>query len=385
MRMHPFEISVPQPVLDDLRARLNLTRWPDSIEGAGWDYGTNVEYIKELVAYWCRDFDWRAQELHLNALPHFRAQVGGLGVHFIYQRGQGPAPMPLILTHGWPSTFFEMTKIIPLLTDPEAHGGDAADAFDVVVPSLPGYGFSDRPQQPGMTMRIISDLWAQLMVDVLGYERFAAHGGDIGAGVTSNLGRHHPDRVIGIHLTAVGRPNLGPGTIPLTPAEDAYVNTVKRWTEEEGAYNHQQSTRPHTLAYGLNDSPAGLAAWIIEKFRAWSDCNGNVERRFSKDELLTNLTIYWVTETINSSIRLYYEHSHHYGKSAEATLPIEVPTGVTLTVEPVAKAPMEWAKRTYNVQRWTELPRGGHFAAFEEPELLAEEIRAFFRTFRGRF
>lgn len=383
MVMELFQISVPQSVLDDLRARLERTRWPDSVEGADWEYGTNLEYIKELVTYWIRDFDWRSQERRLNGFAHFREQVEDLKIHFIYERGQGPSPLPLVLTHGWPSTFFEMTRIIPLLVDPAAHGGDAADAFDVVVPSLPGYGFSDRPTQPGMTLRTISDLWTKLMVDVLGYERFAAHGGDIGAGVTSSLGRYHAERLIGIHLTAVGSPYLGPGTPPLTQAEQAYLTKVERWDQEEGAYDHQQATRPQTLAYGLNDSPTGLAAWITEKFRAWSDCDGNVERRFSKDDLLTNLTIYWVTETINSSIRLYYEHRHH-GKPVQPVQRVEVPTGVTLTVEPVGQAPREWAERTYNLQRWTELPRGGHFASFEEPELLAEEIRSFFRPIRRR-
>jgi pimeloyl-ACP methyl ester carboxylesterase len=379
--MKPFQINVPQSTLDDLRMRLKQTRWPDTVEAADWNYGTNLEYLKELVAYWCQDFDWRNQERLLNRFPQFHTQAGGQEIHFIYERGHGSAPMPLVLTHGWPSTFFEMTKIIPLLADPAAHGGDAADAFDVVVPSLPGYGFSDRPKQPGMTLRIISDLWVQLMVGILGYERFAAHGGDIGAGVTSSLGRYHHARMIGIHLTSVGSPYLGPEAPPLTTAEQSYLSLGERWDQEEGAYSHQQSTRPQTLAYGLNDSPAGLASWIIEKFRAWSDCDGNVERRFSKDELLTNLTIYWVTETINSSIRLYYEHQHQ-GKPDQSVQRVDVPTGVTLTVEPASHAPREWAERTYNVQSWTTLPRGGHFAAFEEPKLLAEEIRSFFRPFR---
>lgn len=384
MVKNPFQISVSQSVLDDLRVRLEQTRWPDSVAEAGWNYGTNLEYLKELVAYWSRDFDWRKQEKILNRFSHFRSQIEGQDIHFIHERGKGPSPLPIVLTHGWPSTFYEMTKLIPLLVDPAGHGGDAADAFDIVVPSLPGYGFSARPTQSGMTLQTISHLWTKLMVDVLGYERFGAHGGDIGAGVTSSLGRYHPERLLGIHVTAIAAPYLGSGTAQLTPEEQEYLTKVERWEQEEGAYEHQQSTRPQTLAYGLNDSPVGLAAWIVEKFREWSDCSGNIEQRFSKDELLTNLTIYWVTETINSSMRLYYDHKH-FGKPAQGNRFIEVPTGVTLTVEPVNKAPREWAERTYTkLQRWTELPRGGHFAAFEEPELLAEEIRDFFRPLRGR-
>lgn len=383
MLAKPFQIHVSQSALDDLRTRLEQTRWPDAAEGADWDYGTNSEYLQQIIAYWSRDFDWRDQEKRLNEFPQFCANVEGLTIHFIHERGYGPKPMPLILTHGWPSSFFEMTKIIPLLSDPASYGGDAKDAFDVVVPSLPGYGFSERPVQRKMTLKVISDLWTQLMVDGLGYRQFGAHGGDIGAGVATNLGRWHSENMIGIHIMAVGSPFLGQGTAPLTQAEQTYVSKVKLWEKEEGAYEHQQSTRPQTLAYGLNDSPAGLAAWIIEKFRAWSDCGGCVERRFSKDELLTNLTIYWVTETINSSIRLYYDHRHDE-KYTQLLRRIEVPTGVTLTAEPVNRAPREWAERTYNVQRWTELPKGGHFAAFEEPELLAEEIRAFFRPLRNR-
>lgn len=379
-----FHVSLSQSVIDDLKARLENVRWPDTVDTSDWNYGTNLTYLKDLVSYWHRDFDWRRQESKLNQFNHFQAPIAGQNIHFIHEHGKGPKPIPIVLTHGWPSTFYEMSKIIPLLVDPAGHGGDAEDAFDVVVPSLPGYGFSERPKQPGITLRFISNIWTELMVDVLGYERFAAHGGDIGAGVTSNLGRYHPDRLIGIHIMAVGNPYLGPGAAPLTPEEQEYVTKVERWEQEEGAYDHQQSTRPQTLAYGLNDSPVGLAGWIVEKMREWSDCSGNIERRFSKDELLTNLMIYWGTETINSSMRLYYDHKH-FGKHDPADHQIKVPTGVTLTVEPVNKAPREWAERTYtNIQQWTELPQGGHFAAFEEPELLAEEIRAFFRPLREK-
>lgn len=385
MEIRPFTIDVPHAILDDLRARLAHTRWPDEVSGTGWEYGTNRAYMAELLDYWRMSFDWRRHERAINAFAHFRATVDGIGIHFIHERGRGPAPLPLIITHGWPGSFIEMLKIIPLLADPEAHGGDPADAFDVVAPSLPGYGFSDRlPQRDTRPSQAIAALWARLMSDGLGYRRFGAHGGDIGSGVTTRLGLRFPDQLVGIHVTAVTPPYLGSEAPALSPAEQAYRAVVDRWDEEEGAYSHIQGTKPQTLAYGLNDSPAGLAAWIVEKFRAWSDCGGEVERRFSKDELLANVTLYWVTQTINSSIRLYYDSRHHPAPLAPGER-VTVPTGVALTTEAVARAPREWAERTYNVRRWTELPRGGHFTALEEPELLAQDIRAFFRPLRQTY
>ena len=381
MDVKPFRIDVPQAVLDDLRDRLGRTRWPDEILAAGWDYGTNLAYLRDLSAYWQTRFDWRAQEQALNKFAHFRVNLDDLDIHFIHERGRGPKPMPLIVTHGWPSTFLEMYKIIPLLTDPAGHGGDAADAFDVIVPSLPGYGFSQAPRSRGWTSVDTANLWMELMTEVLRYDRFAAHGGDVGAGVTSGLGLLHPDRVIGIHVTAVVPPYLAPGSPPLTDAERAFVDVQEQWEREEGGYGHIQGTRPQTLAYGLNDSPVGLAAWIVEKYRAWSECGGDVERCFTKDELLTNVTLYWVTQTINSSIRHYYE-SRHNPHPFMKPVHIAVPCGICLTTEEVDLAPREWAERTYNVRRYTRLPRGGHFAALEAPDLLVEDIRAFFREFR---
>jgi pimeloyl-ACP methyl ester carboxylesterase len=381
MRIEPFFVNVPQSTLDDLRDRLARTRWPDEIEGAAWDYGANLAYLKELAEYWAARFDWRAQEKLLNSLPHFRANIDGLNVHFIHVRGKGPKPLPLIVTHGWPSTFFEMYKIIPMLTDPSRFGGDPRDAFDVVAPSLPGYGFSDAPRNRGWTSVKTADLWAKLMTEVLGYDRFAAHGGDVGAGVTSRLGLLHPDRVMGIHVTAVVPPYLGPRSAPLTHDEQAYVAVQEQWEREEDGYGHIQGTRPQTLAYGLNDSPAGLAAWIVEKYRAWSECGGDVERCFTKDELLTNVTLYWVTQTINSSMRHYYESRHNPQPFTEGVR-VTVPCGVCLTTEAVDRAPREWVERTYDVRRYTLMPRGGHFAALEAADLLAADIRAFFRPFR---
>jgi pimeloyl-ACP methyl ester carboxylesterase len=372
-----FRIAVAEPVLADLRQRLERTRWPDEVEGAGWDYGANLGYLRELVEYWRTSFDWRAQERRLNGLPQFRARVDGLGLHFVHERGKGPRPLPLILSHGWPSTFVQMERLIPLLADPAAHGADPEDAFDVVVPSLPGCGFSDRPTRRGMTKTRIASLWAKLMTETLGYQRFGAHGGDIGAGVTAWLAFDHPGRVVGIHVADVVRPWLGPGSAPLTPAEQAFVDEERRWMEAEGAYDHIQATKPQTLAYGLTDSPAGLAAWIVEKFRSWSDCGGDVERRFTKDELLTNLTIYWVTNTINSANRLYFERDRDprpLGRDDR----VAVPTAVTIFPADIDHPPREWAERVYDVVRWTEMPRGGHFAALEAPELLIDDVRAFF-------
>ena len=384
MEVNAFKIEVGNKVLDDLRRRLETVRWPDQIPNSGWDYGSNLDYLKELVEYWRSGFDWRAQEAKLNLFHHFKSQVDGLDIHFIHERGQGPNPIPLVITHGWPSTFFEMHKIIPLLADPGAHGGDPADAFDVVAPSLPGFGFSDRSAEPGMDVQRVAGMWNKLMTENLGYPRFAAQGGDIGAGVTARLGHDHADSMIGIHLTSVNRPApyLGPGSRELTEAEQAHLGQRERWQQDEGGYNHIQSTKPQTLSYGLNDSPVGLAAWIVEKYRTWSDCGGDVERRFTKDELLTNITIYWITQTIGSSVRMYYDNQRGtwvMGKDERAP----APAAVAVFPAEISRPPREWAERSYDVCRWTEMPRGGHFAALEEPELLAADVRAFFRPYRS--
>ena len=384
MEVKAFKIEVHDKVLDDLRRRLETVRWPDQIPNSGWDYGSNLDYLKELVEYWRSGFDWRAQEAKLNDFHHFKSQVDGLDVHFIHERGKGPNPLPLVITHGWPSTFFEMHKIIPLLADPGAHGSDPADAFDLVAPSLPGFGFSDQPTERGMDVQRVAGMWNKLMTENLGYRRFAVQGGDIGAGVTSRLGNDHAGSVIGIHLTSVNRPTpyLGPGSRELTEAEQSHIAQRERWQRDEGAYNHLQSTKPQTLSYGLNDSPVGLAAWIVEKYRTWSDCGGEVERRFTKDELLTNITIYWVTQTIGSSVRMYYDNQRgtwEMGKDEQ----VPAPAAVAVFPGEISRPPKEWADRSYNVCRWTEMASGGHFAALEEPVLLAEDIRAFFRSYRS--
>ena len=386
MDVQPFKIHIQEEVLEDLRERLARTRWPGEITDSGWDYGSNMAYIKELVDYWRTGFDWRAQEEAINTYSHFRTTVDGLGIHFIHERGKGPNPLPLIISHGWPSTFFEILKVIPLLTDPASHGGDPADSFDVVVPSLPGYGFSDLTTQRGMDFRRIADLWVELM-DGLGYRPFVAHGSDWGVLITSWLGyTYHPDRVTGIHATGAGgaRPYLGPGSRELSDRERIYLEEQEKWRQDEQGYFHIQQTKPQTLGYGLNDSPAGLAAWIVEKFRTWSDCDGDVEKRFTKDELLTNLTIYWATQTINSSTRLYYESRNSFSSwSLAQGERVQAPSAVARFPKDQVQVPREWSERSHNIQRWTEMPRGGHFPAMEEPELLVEDMRAFFRNLRG--
>lgn len=375
--IQPFSIAISDDVLGDLDRRLALTRWPDEVPRSAWDYGTNRAYLQSLVAYWRGQFDWRLQERTLNALPQHLTHIDEVDVHFVHMRGRGPAPLPLVLTHGWPSTFFELTKLIPLLTDPAEHGGDAADAFDVVVPSMPGYGFSGIPQRRLASSRV-PDMWAELMAR-LGYERFGAHGGDIGGGVTARLGRQHPNRVVGIHVTNV-HGTIGDDDPPPTADERAYLERVASWRRREWAYGELQGTKPQTLAFGLNDSPAGLAGWIVEKYRSWSDCDGDVERAFTKDELLTNITIYWATQTIAPSFRPYWDFVHDPDRAAWT--PIPVPAGIAIFPKDIATPPREFAERSYNVHRYTEMPRGGHFAALEEPELLAQDIRAFFRELR---
>jgi len=384
MQVKPFAIAICDEQLEDLGLRLRLTRWPDAIEGMGWEDGTDRAFLQGLARYWQTGFDWRAQEARLNALPQFVAELDGIDIHFVHQRGTGPAPFPLVITHGWPGSFVEMEQIIPLLADPGGHGADPVDAFDVVVPSLPGYGFSQRPSRPGFGPCQASDLWMRLMTG-LGYERFGAQGGDWGASVSTWLAFRFPDHVAGLHLNFIPgsyRPPLGDGQPPLSEDERAFLDASLAWADAEGAYGHIQRTRPQTLAYALTDSPVGLAAWIVEKFRAWSDCGGDVERAFTMDALLTNISIYWFTSTIGSSMRLYRESGRrplHFAAGEHVSPPL----GVAAFPHELPMPPRAWVERVYNVARWTPMPRGGHFAAMEAPELLAEEIRAFFRPLRA--
>ncbi len=377
----PFAINVPEAVLTDLRERLSRVRWPGEVPETSWDYGANLAYMKDLIEYWRTQYDWRAQERQINHWQHFRTTIDGQGIHFIHERGKGPKPFPLIVSHGWPGSFYEFMELIGPLTDPAAYGGDPADAFDVIVPSLPGYGFSEPTKERKVNIIRIAEWFAILMTDVLGYTRYGAQGGDWGSMVTSRLGFADPQHVAGIHLNMVGIAPHPANRQNLSPAEQAWMKEMDAWRSEETGYQSIQGTKPQTLGYGLNDSPAGLCSWIVEKFRTWSDCDGDLARSYTKDQLLTNVMIYWITQTINSSTRLYYEERHHpwrLGRDEKIT----VPTGVASFPAELARPPREWAERAYNVTHWTKMPSGGHFAAMEKPQLLLEDIRKFFRTVR---
>ncbi len=378
-KVEPFRIAVPDSVLVDLRERLARTRLPDEVPDTGWEYGTNLAYLRELIEYWRTRYDWRKHEAELNRFAQFMTEVDGLRIHFIHEEGRGPNPKPLLLLHGWPGSICEFVRIIPMLADPAAHGGDARDSFTVIAPSLPGYGFSGHPRARAMNIQAMAEIFHKLMTEVLGWRRYAVQGGDWGSAITSRLGEMHAPSLFGIHLNmiAVG-PAEGRNAPELTPEEKAFLSDLEKFRTAETGYQWIQGTKPQTLAYGLNDSPAGLAAWIVEKFRTWSDCKGDVESRFTKDQLLTNIMIYWVTETINSSTRLYYEARHHPWRLKPGTK-IEAPTAIAMFPGELVRPPRHWAERVYNVRRWTVMPRGGHFAAMEEPALLADDIRAFFR------
>ena len=385
MSSRPFTINIPDERLEDLRSRLRAARWPKPVDGEGWGDGTDLQFLQRFTEYWLNSFDWRAQEKRLNGLPQFMVTVDGQEIHFVHLRGSGPAPLPLILTHGWPGSFAEMEQVIPLMTDPQAHGGDPADAFHVVVPSLPGYGFSPAPTTRGVSSRRIAGLWRGLMAK-LGYTRFALQGGDIGAGVSVWTARLFPERVIGAHLNFIPfgyRPPMGNDLPPISLEEQAYVDKLAVWTAEEGAYAHLHSTRPQTLSYALTDSPVGLAAWIVEKFRSWSDCNGDVEQAFGFDTLLTDISLYWFSDDINGSLRLYKENrlAPLAFNPGERVAP---PLGVALFPRELPMPPRTWVERAFDLRRWTVMPRGGHFAALEQPDLLVEDIRAFFRPLRTR-
>lgn len=382
--VRPFEINVGEPILEDLRRRLGASRWPVEDLREPWHYGPPVPYMKQVVDFWLHEYDWRAQESQLNAFPHFQTEIDGQRIHFIHQPGVGPDPLPIVLTHGWPGSFVEMLRILPLLTDPASHGSRPEDAFTVVVPSIPGHGFSDANLAGRMDYSVVADLWAKLMKR-LGYPLFGVQGGDWGSWISAATALQHPDRVLGVHLNYLStrfRPGVSPADAPVTEEEQDYLDRVARWAEAEGAYISIQATKPLTLAYGLSDSPVGLAAWLLEKFRAWSDCKDNPEEAIPLDQLLTNVMIYWVTNTAQSAAR-FYSGSREQPFHLPPGVKIEPPCGVALFPRELPMPPRSWAERAFNVQRWTHLPRGGHFAALEQPELLAEEVRAFFRPLRG--
>ena len=376
----PFAVRVPEDVLVDLRERLRRVRWPDEVPGDGWSYGTDLGYMKELVAYWRDRYDWRAHETQLNGFRQFMVPIGEIEVHFIHVEGVGAEPLPLLLSHGWPGSVWEFHRIIPMLTDPARFGGDAADAFTVVAPSLPGYGFSFRSGQPRFGIVEIADVLAALMTDVLGYTRFGAQGGDWGAFVVSRLGLAYPGRLAGIHLNLLPLRREPASSPHPTDEERRYADELRHWLREETGYQWIQGTKPQTLAYGLTDSPVGLAAWIVEKFRTWSDCGGDVERRFSKDVLLTTVMIYWISGAINASFWPYYSRYHQPWPFGDER--ITVPTAYADFPREILHPPRAAAERLFNLRRWTTMPAGGHFAALEEPEALAADLRAFFRDLR---
>ncbi|HEX4216880.1 MAG TPA: epoxide hydrolase [Acidimicrobiales bacterium] len=377
----PFPVAVEDDVLDDLFDRVRRTRYTDAVPGAGWTHGTSIDYLRELAGYWADGFDWRAQERWLNQqLPGWVVDIEGRRVHYARCPGMGPDPLPLVLLHGWPGSFVEMVKVAPLLADPARYGGDPADAFEVIVPSLPGHGFSAAALRPGFGADQCADVIHALMTDVLGLPRFGAQGGDRGAFVCAGLGHRHGDAIAGIHLNlATGIPGTAG---EMTDDEHRWLGAQQAWIAEEGGYMAIQGTRPQTLGFALNDSPVGLAAWIVEKWRAWSDCRGDIESVFTKSELLTNVTLYWVTETIRSSMHYYYEHRQH-PPVAVGPERIDVPTGVAMFPAEVMRVPREAVARKYDLRRWTEMDAGGHFAAMEQPGALVADIREFFRPLRS--
>jgi pimeloyl-ACP methyl ester carboxylesterase len=377
--IEPFTIDVADSVLDDLRTRIRNTRWPDQVPGVGWEQGTELSYLRSLLAYWADEFDWRARERELNRYHHFRADFAGTRIHFVHERARYGAGIPLVLTHGWPSTFLELLPLVPVLTDPVGHGIDGP-GFDLVIPSLPGYGFSERPARTGVNYRYVAGMWHRLMRE-LGYPRYAAGGGDFGAGVATYMALDDPDSMVGLYLTTPEiDPYTGPGARPLSEVERAYVADTERWSAVERGYSSVQSTKPQSLGYGLTDSPAGLAAWILEKWRSWTDSGGDLDQRFSRDFLLSMLTVYWVTGSITPSLRDYYDNRWFPAGLGPDDF-VRVPTAVGVFTKhfvPEGDPPRLWYERLYDVRRFTPMPKGGHFAAVEEPELVARDIATFF-------
>ncbi len=381
MILEDFGIDVSNELLNDLSTRLKNTKWPNGRDSSQWKYGTNKEYLKDFVEYWIEEYDWRSQEKKLNGYSQFTCRVDDVDIHFFHIKGKGENPIPLILSHGWPDSFIRYQKVIPMLTDPARFGGNPNDSFDVVIPSLPGFGFSTLPDSRGVNNADVADLWNQLMTEKLGYEKFGALGGDMGSGVTRYLAYNHPEHLIAIHLTDVGIiRELVYSDDPenLSAEEKHYKQKALQWFSQEGAYISIQSTKPLTLAYSLSDSPAGLAAWILEKFYAWSDCDGNLDNRFTKDELLTNIMIYWVSNSIGTANHIYYENTHSLPELGKIT----VPTGIAQFSNDVLPPPRKWVENNFNLVNWTDIPEGGHFTAMESPDLFADDVIKFYRNFR---
>jgi pimeloyl-ACP methyl ester carboxylesterase len=374
--VEPFVIDVDEADLKDLRQRLAHTRWPQPVEGSGWSAGTDIDYLRDLCAYWEKEYDWHRTEAELNQWPHFTTEFEGQRIHFLHAKSSVPGARPLMLLHGWPSSVHEFTKVVGPLTDPAGHGGDPADAFDVVVPSLPGYAWSGPTSQPGWDVARIAQAMTVVM-ERLGYHDYGLMGGDWGSLIASRMALAVPQRVSGLYLTLVAVPPLSPNSEP-TPEEQRLAAAHQQFLTSESAYSAVQGTKPQSLAFGLTDSPAGLAGWIVEKFCAWTDCDGDLESVLSRDDILANITAYWVTGTAGSSVRLYYE-SMISGAAGPVNDYVDVPTGVGVFPKELYRASRRQVERLYNVRRWTELERGGHFAALEQPDLFVADIRAFFR------
>jgi pimeloyl-ACP methyl ester carboxylesterase len=371
--IRPYVANTPQLMLDDLKTRLQSTRWPDEITGSGWTLGSNLSYMKELADYWLNTFNWQKVESEINAYKNFITNIDGLDVHFLHIKGNGKRNIPLLITHGWPGSFLEMMKLIPLLTAK----GDLS--FDLVIPSVIGFGFSGKSNNAGCNSEFVADLWQRLMAR-LGYQHYGAQGGDIGSGISTWLARKYPDSVIGLHLNFISG-SYKPFTKEneeLSEEVQVFQKYASTWSAREGAYAQLHSTKPITLAYGLTDSPIGLLAWIIEKFERWSDHKGSIENIFSKDELLANVTLYWVTQSIHSSIRIYNENSKHPLIFGENDF-VRVPVAFAKFPKELPTPPRAYIEKAFNIQRWTEMSDGGHFAAMEQPHLLAADIKDFFK------
>jgi pimeloyl-ACP methyl ester carboxylesterase len=382
--MTEFRIAVADAELDDLRARLRATRWPEREAVDDWSQGVPLDYLKELCRYWAEDYDWRATERRLNALPQFRTTIDGLGIHFLHVRSPHSDALPLVMTHGWPGSIVEFLGVIGPLTDPVAHGGDATDAFHIVCPSLPGYGFSDKPARTGWGVERIASAWAALMAR-LGYYRYGAQGSDWGTSISGSVAQQDPAHVIGIHLTPPLAPP-DPATFDdLTERERAALAGLEHAAEWDSGYSIEHATRPQTIGYALVDSPTALCAWIVEKFRSWSDCDGHPENAFTRNDLLDNLMLYWLPRTGASSARLYWESIRQVNEwiSGNVVDTIDVPTGCSIFPKELQRPSRRWAERRFtDIRYWNEPDRGGHFAAFEQPQLFVDEVRAFFRLVR---
>lgn len=385
--MERFEIAMPDEVLEDLAHRLRSVRWTEDLGNDDWRYGTNLEYLKEIAHYWLEKYDWRAREREMNAYAHYLAEVDGVPIHFLHEPGTGPAPIPLILTHGWPCTFWDYKKLIGPLSNPAAFGGRAEDAFDVVIPSLPGFVFSTPLPRTGINYWRTADLWVRLMQEVLGYEAFGAHGVDWGSIVTAQLGHKYAQQVLGVHLTMLAPLQFFAGALPdaswFAEDEAGWHEKNNAFLAGETAYQAILGTKPQTVSYAWNDSPVGLCAWFLEKRRTWSGCRGEIERSFSKDELLDSVMLYWLTQGAASSARYYYEAVHDpWTPSHDREPVVQAPTGVAVFPDEVVLSPRRWAEQYYDLRQWSRMPTGGHFPELEEPEALVEDIRAFFRPLR---